>query len=114
MSRDAVFQAGMDLDHGSTTQTEEAQSMCTDPKLGEEHKDFFCERDGVRYAVTHLLIDLIGAAPDQSDFRVSFLVLFKVIQHSFGLLFKPLHQRLGFLFTGRLPDAGFRDSLIEA
>ena len=62
MSRDAVFQAGMDLDHGSTTQTEEAQSMCTDPKLGEEHKDFFCERDGVRYAGTHLLIDLIGAA----------------------------------------------------
>jgi S-adenosylmethionine decarboxylase len=52
----------MDLDHDSANQTEEAQSMCIDPKLGVEHNDFFCERDGVRYAGTHLLIDLIGAA----------------------------------------------------
>jgi len=62
MSRDALFQLGMDLDHGSSTaQTEETQSMCLDPKEGEERKDFFCERDGVRYAGTHLLIDLLGA-----------------------------------------------------
>ncbi len=61
MSRDVLFQAGIDLDHGSTNQTEEAQSTCTAPKLREKHNDFFCERDGVRYAGVHLLIDLIGA-----------------------------------------------------
>jgi len=63
MSSDALFQLGMDLDHGSSTaQTEETQSLCPDPKEGEVHNDFFCERDGIRYAGTHLLIDLLGAA----------------------------------------------------
>ena len=62
MSRDALFQLGMDLDPGSSAaQTEETQSQCLDPKEGEAQKDFFCERDGIRYAGTHLLIDLIGA-----------------------------------------------------
>ncbi len=62
MSRDALFQLGMDLDHGSSTaQTEEKQSRCLDPETGEELKDFFVERDGVRYAGTHLIIDLIRA-----------------------------------------------------
>ncbi len=62
MSRDALFQLGMDLDHGSSTaQTEEHHSRRIDPETGEERKDFFCERDGVHYAGTHLLIDLIRA-----------------------------------------------------
>src|ERR1044071_1273139 len=57
MSSDALFQLGMDLDHGSSTaQTEEKLSRC--PSEQEGRKDFFCERDGVRYAGTHLIIDL--------------------------------------------------------
>ena len=59
MSSDALFQLGMDLDHGSSTaQTEEKLSLCASH---EERKDFFCERDGVRYAGTHLIIDLVRA-----------------------------------------------------
>ena len=61
MSSDALFQLGMDLDHGSSTaQTEEKLSRCLSPD-GERRKDFFCERDGVRYAGTHLIIDLVRA-----------------------------------------------------
>lgn len=61
MSSDALFQLGMDLDHGSSTaQTEEKHSRCLAPE-GERRKDFFCERDGVRYAGTHLIIDLVRA-----------------------------------------------------
>ena len=60
MSSDALFQLGMDLDHGSSTaQTEEKLSRC--PSEQEGRKDFFCERDGVRYAGTHLIIDLVRA-----------------------------------------------------
>jgi S-adenosylmethionine decarboxylase len=60
MSIDALFQLGMDLDHGSSTaQTEEKLSRC--PSEQEGRKDFFCERDGVRYAGTHLIIDLVRA-----------------------------------------------------
>ena len=60
MSDDALFQLGMDLDHGSSTaQTEEKLSRC--PSEQEGRKDFFCERDGVRYAGTHLIIDLVRA-----------------------------------------------------
>jgi S-adenosylmethionine decarboxylase len=62
MSSDALFQLGMDLDHGSSTaQTEEKLSRCLAPDAGEGRKDFFCERDGVRYAGTHLIIDLVRA-----------------------------------------------------
>ena len=61
MNGDALFQLGMDLDHGSSTaQTEEKHSRCLSPD-GEGRKDFFCERDGVRYAGTHLIIDLVRA-----------------------------------------------------
>jgi S-adenosylmethionine decarboxylase len=61
MSDDALFQLGMDLDRGSSTaQTEEKQFGCL---ASEEdgRKDFFCERDGVVYAGTHLIIDLVRA-----------------------------------------------------
>lgn len=61
MSSDALFQLGMDLDHGSSTaQTEEKLSQCHSSQE-DERKDFFCERDGVRYAGTHLIIDLVRA-----------------------------------------------------
>ena len=61
MNGDALFQLGMDLDHGSSTaQTEETNSRRLAPE-GDERKDFFCERDGVRYAGTHLIIDLVRA-----------------------------------------------------
>ena len=61
MSDDALFQLGMDLDHGSSTaQTEEKHSRCP-PSREDERKDFFCERDGVRFAGTHLIIDLVRA-----------------------------------------------------
>ena len=61
MSSDALFQLGMDLDHGSSTaQTEEKLSQCRSSQE-DERKDFFCERDGVRYAGTHLIIDLVRA-----------------------------------------------------
>src|ERR1041385_8931993 len=60
MSSDALFQLGMDLDHGSSTaQTEEKLSRY--PSEQEGRNDFFCERDGVRYAGTHLIIDLVRA-----------------------------------------------------
>jgi S-adenosylmethionine decarboxylase len=62
MTGDALFQLGMDLDHGSSTaQTEEKHSRCLASANGDERKDFFCERDGVRYAGTHLIIDLVRA-----------------------------------------------------
>jgi len=62
MSGDALFQLGMDLDHASSTaQTEETQAVSAGPKEGEGHNDFFCERNGIRYAGTHLLVDLLGA-----------------------------------------------------
>ena len=61
MNGDALFQLGMDLDHGSSTaQTEESNYRREAPE-GDERKDFFCERDGVRYAGTHLIIDLVRA-----------------------------------------------------
>lgn len=59
---DALFQLGMDLASGSSTAQTEAQDY--DPRgdsPGEERKDFFVERNGARYAGTHLLIDLWGA-----------------------------------------------------
>ncbi len=60
-SDDALFQLGMDLDpRSSTAQTEETNTPCSETS-GEEARDFFCEQDGVRFAGTHLLVDLIGA-----------------------------------------------------
>lgn len=59
---DGLFQLGMDLDcRSSTAQTEEVTSTCCAAGEPEAQKDYFCERNGVRYAGTHLIIDLIGA-----------------------------------------------------
>lgn len=59
---DALFQLGMDLDRGSSTaQTEERNSDCGPKAAQEERKDYFCERNGVRFAGTHLVVDLLNA-----------------------------------------------------
>ena len=56
---DALFQLGMDLTRSSTAQKEDhGQTAHVAPDLG---KDVFIERDGVRCAGTHLIVDLHGA-----------------------------------------------------
>jgi S-adenosylmethionine decarboxylase len=56
---DSLFQLGMDLTRSSTAQ-EEDHGLAA-PGAHEDRKDYFIERDGVRCAGTHLLIDLFGA-----------------------------------------------------
>jgi len=56
---DALFQLGMDLTRSSTAQKEDhGQSALL---AHDDRKDYFIERDGVRCAGTHLIIDLFGA-----------------------------------------------------
>jgi S-adenosylmethionine decarboxylase len=56
---DALFQLGMDLTRSSTAQKEDhGQSALT---AHDDRKDCFIERDGVRCAGTHLIVDLYGA-----------------------------------------------------
>lgn len=58
----ALFQLGMDLDHDSSTaQTEDKTFACGAAPAQDYRKDYFIERDGVQYAGSHLIIDLIGA-----------------------------------------------------
>jgi len=58
----ALFQLGMDLDRDSSTaQTEEGTFACGASSAQPARKDYFIERDGMRYAGTHLIVDLIGA-----------------------------------------------------
>lgn len=64
-THDALFQLGMDLNYGSSTaQTEETHSVCTvsAAQFQDVRKDYFCTRDGVRFAGTHLIIDVLGAS----------------------------------------------------
>jgi S-adenosylmethionine decarboxylase len=56
---DALFQLGMDLTRSSTAQKEDHGE--TAHVAHEDGNDFFIERDGVRFAGTHLIIDLFGA-----------------------------------------------------
>ena len=56
--QDALFQLGMDLTRSSTAQKEETYVAA--PHEREDRKDFFIERDGVRFAGNHLLIDVFG------------------------------------------------------
>ena len=65
---DTLFQLGMDLTRSSTAQKEDhgctahvAHSVEQVRELHEDRKDFFVERDGVRFAGSHLIIDLFGA-----------------------------------------------------
>ena len=57
---DTLFQLGMDLTRSSTTQKEEfnAASLSASDAA---HPSRFIERDGVKFAGTHLVIDLFGA-----------------------------------------------------
>jgi len=56
---DTLFQLGMDLTRSSTTQKEDlgTPSSCS-PAV---HSSDFIERDGIKFAGTHLVIDLFGA-----------------------------------------------------
>lgn len=56
---DTLFQLGMDLTRSSTAQKEDLNETSRVAK--QERKDFFIERDGVKFAGTHLIIDLFGA-----------------------------------------------------
>jgi S-adenosylmethionine decarboxylase len=56
---DTLFQLGMDLTRSSTAQKEDHGEAAR--VAHEDRKDFFIERDGIRYAGTHLIIDLFGA-----------------------------------------------------
>lgn len=61
MSQNALFQLGMDLDAPSTTHTEEMNERFGGCDAAEERKDHFITKNGVKYAGTHLIIDLLGA-----------------------------------------------------
>jgi len=61
----ALVQPGTDLDRDSSTAhgedvTRSVVPLHSDRGSFENHKDFFIERDGVRFAGTHLIIDLWG------------------------------------------------------
>lgn len=59
---DGLFQLGMDLDRrSSTAQTEEIVTNRRATGSPSARKDYFCERNGVRYAGTHLIVDLVKA-----------------------------------------------------
>jgi S-adenosylmethionine decarboxylase len=58
----ALFQLGIDLDENpSASKTEEHNSPAHAPIEEQERRDFFIERDGERFAGTHLIVDLWGA-----------------------------------------------------
>lgn len=58
----ALFQLGIDLDSDSSaSKTEENRDIPRFHTEGEERQDFFIERDGERFAGTHLIVDLWGA-----------------------------------------------------
>ena len=59
---DALFQLGMDLTRSSTTQEEEfgTPSSCS-AELRAGNSNDFIERDGIKFAGTHLVIDVFGA-----------------------------------------------------
>ncbi|MAB13866.1 MULTISPECIES: adenosylmethionine decarboxylase [Parvibaculum] len=74
----ALFQLGIDLNRDSSStqaevlefpvqapseEAEKADTVEAGPYTSsDERTDFFIERDGVRYAGTHLIIDLVGAS----------------------------------------------------
>ncbi len=58
---DGLFQLGMDLDRGSSTaQTEEEHTLAITHSDSEVRKDYFCERNGIKFAGTHLLVDVLN------------------------------------------------------
>ena len=63
----ALSQLGMDLDYRSSTAQESLTPALFEPSVleakaaNDARKDYFIERDGVRYAGTHLIVDLWDA-----------------------------------------------------
>ncbi len=63
----ALSQLGMDLDYRSSTTQESLPHALFEPCVleakaaNDARKDYFIERDGVRYAGTHLIVDLWDA-----------------------------------------------------
>jgi S-adenosylmethionine decarboxylase len=57
---DALFQLGMDLTRSSTAQKEDHGENARVAQT-EDRKDYFVERQGVRFAGKHLIVDLFGA-----------------------------------------------------
>ena len=55
---DTLFQLGMDLTRSSTTQKED---LGTPSSCSTESREDFTGRDGIKFAGTHLVIDLFGA-----------------------------------------------------
>ncbi len=55
---DTLFQLGMDLTRSSTAHEED---IVPAREASGSRKDFFVERDGVRFAGSHLIVDLFGA-----------------------------------------------------
>jgi S-adenosylmethionine decarboxylase len=66
---DGLFQLGMDLDRGSSTaQTEETHALAVTHTDGELKKDCFCERNGIKFAETRLLVCVLyRAQPSDID-----------------------------------------------
>ena len=60
---DTLFQLGMDLTRSSPAQKEDLSEKIAHiaHNTDEAHSDFICKRDGVRFAGTHLSIDMYGA-----------------------------------------------------
>ena len=64
---DTLFQLGMDLTRSSTAQEEDRRTAAhvahevSAQVAHDDRKDFFIERDGMRFAGTHLIVDLFGA-----------------------------------------------------
>ncbi|MGH6814486.1 MAG: adenosylmethionine decarboxylase [Hyphomicrobiaceae bacterium] len=56
---DTLFQLGMDLTRSSTAQKEDHGN--TARLVREDRSDFYLERDGVRFAGAHAIVDLFGA-----------------------------------------------------
>ncbi len=62
MSSDALFQLGMDLTRSSTAQKEDHNETVRAYAFEDSSSnDILSERDGVKFAGTHLLLDLFGA-----------------------------------------------------
>ena len=57
---DTLFQLGMDLTRSSTTQKEDLYAASLSVRDAAQSSQFI-ERDGVKFAGTHLVIDLFGA-----------------------------------------------------
>ncbi len=57
----SCFQLGTDLESGSSTAQGEALDTAERPVKPEARKDFFVERHGLRFAGTHLIVDLYDA-----------------------------------------------------